>query len=76
MAGWVIRMPAGCRGTAPSIRCRSASNWLPVTNGELAGVLALKGAQPGGQLIRVSELVSRRDEVAPSYIMHRTCSPW
>ncbi len=33
MAGWAIRMRAGCRGKAPSIRYRSASSSPPVTSG-------------------------------------------
>ncbi|WP_337079126.1 efflux RND transporter permease subunit [Aeromonas dhakensis] len=42
---------------------------------DLAGILALKVRSQSGQLIRVSELVSRRDEVAPSYIMHKNMRP-
>ncbi|WP_324015165.1 efflux RND transporter permease subunit [Aeromonas hydrophila] len=42
---------------------------------ELAGVLALKVRSQSGQLVRVSELVSRRDEVAPGYIMHKNMQP-
>ncbi|MGL5554116.1 MAG: efflux RND transporter permease subunit, partial [Aeromonas veronii] len=42
---------------------------------ELAGVLALKVRSQSGQLVRVSELVSRRDELAPSYIMHKNMQP-
>ncbi|MCC0183322.1 efflux RND transporter permease subunit [Aeromonas hydrophila] len=42
---------------------------------DLAGVLALKVRSQSGQLIRVSELVSRRDEVAPGYIMHKNMQP-
>ncbi|WPC72136.1 efflux RND transporter permease subunit [Aeromonas hydrophila] len=42
---------------------------------DLAGVLTLKVRSQSGQLVRVSELVSRRDEVAPSYIMHKNMQP-
>lgn len=42
---------------------------------DLAGVLALKVRSQSGQLVRVSELVSRRDEVTPSYIMHKNMQP-
>ncbi len=38
-------------------------------------MLALKVRSLSGQLVRVSELVSRRDEVAPSYIMHKNMQP-
>ena len=43
---------------------------------DLTGILALKVRSQSGQLVRVSELVSRRDEVAPATSCTRTCSPW
>jgi multidrug efflux pump subunit AcrB len=42
---------------------------------DLTGILALKVRSQSGQLVRVSELVSRRDEVAPSYLMHKNMQP-
>ena len=73
---WVIRMPAGCGGKGAKYPVPIRIELAPGDKRDLTGILALKVRSQSGQLVRVSELVSRRDEVAPATSCTRTCSPW